>query len=70
MDEESFPVPPNLPVGVPEELIPTLEDLRNEFLTEKPFLKCVTNCFVEELKKGWIPGHRVVVDHQSSANME
>ena len=56
--EEELPVPPDLPEGVPEELMPTLEALRDEFLTEKPFLKHVTDLFVEELKKGWIPGHR------------
>lgn len=47
-----FPYPPNLPKGVADSLIPSLSDLRNAFSTHAPFLRSITDHFVNELERG------------------
>lgn len=47
-----FPYPPNLPKGVPDSLVPSLNDLRNDFSTDTPFLRTITDHFVNELERG------------------
>lgn len=47
-----FPYPPNLPKGVADSLTPSLSDLRNAFSTDAPFLRLITDHFVNELERG------------------
>lgn len=49
---QRFPYPPSLPAEVPEDLLPKLSGLRDEFGTDKDHLKHVTDHFVKELERG------------------